>query len=135
MHDSISAGEFTRRLRALARGGVGPNLPRRAADAHILLKSVTLALAPRSPFTEKALGEALGAWLTAAGPRVDLDPVSLRRHLVDAGYLVRDSAGRSYRVELRPQHAIAFDAEVDGLEPLALLAGAGGRDPEGGPRG
>jgi hypothetical protein len=122
MQLSISASEFNRRLRALARGGVGPGLPRRVADAHILLKSVALTLAAASPYTEKELGEALRLWLAAAGPRVDIDPVSLRRCLVDAGYLVRDPAGRAYRVEQRPPRGSAFDVEVEELEPLALLA-------------
>jgi hypothetical protein len=53
---------------------------------------------------------------------VDIDVVSLRRFLVDAGFLVRDPAGRSYRVDARPRRAPAFDVSVDALEPLALLA-------------
>jgi hypothetical protein len=122
MQLSISVEEFNRRLRALARGGVGPGLPRRVADAHILLESVALTLPDAPIYTEKELGEALREWLAAAGPRVDIDPVSLRRYLVDAGYLVRDPAGRAYRVERRPPRGPAFDADVDALEPLALLA-------------
>ncbi len=122
MQLSISAEEFSRRLRALARGGVGPGLPRRSGDAHILLEAVALTLTVAPTYTEKELGEALREWLAAAGPRVDIDPVSLRRHLVDAGYLVRDPAGRSYRVQRRPPRGPAFAEDVDALEPLALLA-------------
>lgn len=118
----IAAPDFIRRVKALVRGGVGPGLPRREQDRHILLKAVTLGVAGELPCSERELGIALRRWLATAGPRVDVDPVSLRRALVDFGYLRRDSAGLTYeRGESRPAR---FAPEVDALVPLDLVAGA-----------
>jgi hypothetical protein len=116
----IAASDFIRRLKALARGGVGPGLPRREQDRHVLLKAVALELADKLPCSERDLGIALQGWLASAGPRVDVDPVSLRRALVDFGYLRRDTAGRRY--EPCASHAARFAPEVEALVPLDLMA-------------
>jgi hypothetical protein len=117
----IAAAEFIRRFRALTLGGVGPGLPRREQDRQILLKAVALGIAGELPCSERDLGLALRRWLAAVGPRVDVDPVSLRRALVDFGYLRRDAAGRTY--ELCDSHAARFAPEVEVLDPLDLMAG------------
>jgi hypothetical protein len=117
----IAVSEFNRRFRALVLGGVGPGLPRRDQDRHILLKAVVLGIAGELPCSERDLGQALRRWLAAAGPRVDLDPVSLRRALVDFGYLRRDPAGRTY--ERCDSGAAQFAPAVAALDPLEAMAG------------
>lgn len=116
----ITVSDFTRRFRALVSGGVGPGLPRRRQDQDILLKAVALGLARELPCSERALGLALERWLAAAGPRVDLDPVSLRRALVDYRYLRRDAAGGTY--EISDSYAEEFAPEVEALVPLEVVA-------------
>jgi hypothetical protein len=116
----ISAEDFVRRFESLIQGGVGPGIPRRGQDAHILLKAVMLGLPPNFPCSESDLGQALRGWLDSAGPRFDIDPVTLRRALVDYRYLRRDPAGRAYDVEaISP---VSFAPEVEALNPLELIS-------------
>ena len=117
----IQATDFVRRFEALVAGGMGPGLPRRMQDKHILLKAVSLGIRRELPCSERDLGLALTSWLRRVGPRVDIDRVSLRRALVDFGYLRRDSAGRAY--ELPDTDVVAFTPEVEALDPQHLLAG------------
>lgn len=119
---TITTERFVRRLGALVLSGVGPGLPRREMDAHVLLKAVALVLRPGSTYSEPALGRALASWLDSAGARISIDPVSLRRSLVDHGYLRRDAAGRVYEVQAGSR--VAFAPEVDTLDPLALMTDA-----------
>jgi hypothetical protein len=94
----IGEEEFARRLGELCTSGVGPGFPRRRRDAQILLHSMAMCFTPGMQYTERAAGDLLRAWLEAAGPRVEMDHVSMRRALVDHGHLTRDAAGRSYAV-------------------------------------
>ena len=66
----------------------------------------------------------LKGWLALAGPRVELDHVSLRRSLVDEGYLVRDAAGVAYEIRRGGRTGTPFAAEVDELDVAAILRAA-----------
>lgn len=125
----IDAAEFKRRLAALCASGVGPGLPRKRRDTHILLRSMAMGFDPAGRYSERAVGEVLRRWLAAAGPRVDLDHVSLRRALVDEGYLARDAAGASYEVRWTGRGGVTFAAAVDELRPLDLLVAARDQPP------
>ena len=87
--------EAARRLRALSSGGIGPGLPRRRRDQWILLFSAAREL-PAGTLDERSLNEMLKAWLAGLGPRVEVDHVSLRRALVDDGFVERTPDGASY---------------------------------------
>ena len=91
----VPSGEAARRLRALSSGGIGPGLPRRRRDQWILLFSAARELPP-TPLDERSLNEKLKEWLSAQGPRMDLDHVTLRRALVDEGFVDRTADGASY---------------------------------------
>ena len=54
----------------------------------------------RAAYTEAELNDAIAGWLQSFGAATSLDHVTMRRYLVDAGYLLRDSAGLSYSVDL-----------------------------------
>ena len=118
----ITTSDFVHRLEALVLGGVGPGLPRREQDRHILLKAVTLGFRDELPCSERDLGFALQRWLDLVGRRVEIDPVSLRRALIDYGYLRRDPAGRTY--EWGHLRSGTFTPEVEMLVPLDLIASA-----------
>lgn len=118
----IGADEFRSRLAALCSGGVGPGLPRRRRDAQIFLRGVAACLDPGVLYDERSVGDALRRWIALAGPRVDLDHVTLRRYLVDEGYLVRDPGGSSYEVRRSGRGRVTFDPAVNGLEPARLVA-------------
>lgn len=117
----ISTREFERRMIALCLGGVGPALPRRWRDRHIFLRSVALLLGDGRVYTEPEINRLLTSWLDAVGPDVRLDHVSLRRHLVDEGYVVRDPAGRTYEVRSSQEQRLLFEPGVDNADPLAAV--------------
>ena len=118
METEITTGEFQRRIAALCLGGVGPSLPRRRRDRHILLKSVALLLGHGGSYTEARINAVLKAWLEAMGPSVRLDHVSLRRHLIDEGYVVRDRAGRTYEVCPSQASSGLFEPALEHVDPL-----------------
>jgi hypothetical protein len=105
--------EAARRLRALSSGGIGPGLPRRRRDQWILLYSACCTL-PAGPLDEKSLNEMLKAWLAGLGPRVDVDHVTLRRALVDDGFVERTPDGASYARSRAHERHVIFE---EGLQP------------------
>jgi 4a-hydroxytetrahydrobiopterin dehydratase len=94
--ERIPAALAASRLRALASGGVGPGFPRRRRDLWIFLHAAAQGLG-EAPLSEAALNDRLMFWLASLGPRVILDHVTVRRALVDEGFVERDASGVSYR--------------------------------------
>ena len=119
----ITVDEFTSRLAAICLSQGGSGLPRRHQDRHILFRSVTLTLDPGRSYSESDLNLALTEWLDSIGQAIAIDHVSLRRYLVDEGYLVRDLAGVSYRVGAEVI-AENFEPETNAIDPAAVLAEA-----------
>jgi len=121
---AITSSEFERRIAALCLGGVGPGLPRKRRDRRILLKGVALLLGHGRAYTESSLNAVLESWLAAAGPAVRFDHVSLRRYLIDEGYVARDVAGSEYRVCLSSEWSDLFEREVDDVDVLETVRAA-----------
>lgn len=96
---NITLNEFTSRFAALVLGGGGA-LPQKPLDRHILYLSATLGIEPGRTYAENELNAVLIQWVASFGDNFGLDHVSLRRYLVDEGYLRRDSAGRFYELAL-----------------------------------
>ena len=120
----ITEEEFQERLQALCLSGGGRGLPRRHRDRHILFRSVAQMLDSGYRYTEQAINEALDSWLADVGHNIELDRVSLRRDLVDAGYLVRDLAGHEYRVLPDGRGVVQFDKSINSVDPSAVLRAA-----------
>ena len=116
----ITADEFKRRLEALCLSPGGRGLPRKRRDCDILFKSIILALEPSRDYSEKEVNQAVEEWLADIGQAIEIDYVTLRRHLVDAGYLIRDLAGTSYRVGLEVI-ADLFEPAADTIDPRAVV--------------
>ena len=95
MTERIPRSDAARRLRALVSGGGGPGFPKKRRDSWILLFAAASALDLRE-LDERSLNEKLKEWLLAQGPRVDLDHVTLRRALVDEGFVERTADGARY---------------------------------------
>ncbi len=122
MNDSpVTPDEYRRRLAAVCLSGGGPGLPRKPRDRHILFRAVAAALDAARLHTEREIDEALQAWLEGPGELLELDRVSLRREMVDAGYLERDPAGREYRVVRTGSGVVTFEPGVEGVDPAAAL--------------
>ena len=77
-------------------------------------------LEARRDYTQSELKACLAKWLSQVGRTVEIDHVSLRRYLVDAGYLTRDTAGRSYRVDPEQTRGL-FEAGIEAIDPVALV--------------
>ena len=122
--DLISAEEFERRLAVLCLRGGGAGLPRKRRDRHILWKSMILILGRDQEHPQRAINEALRRWLGDVGVTIEIDHVSLRRHLVDEGYLIRDTAGHAYRVGAPTAGDIRFAASVDRVDPIQVIRDA-----------
>ena len=116
----INADEFASRLETLCLQRGGRGLPKKDRDRQILFKSVTITLDPNQAYTENQLNTALGKWLSNIGRMIDIDHVTLRRYLVDEGYLNRDAAGTAYSVRAEATVDL-FDSAIDELDPLTLL--------------
>lgn len=114
----ISCAEFSRRFLALILNQTG--LPKKRADLHLLLYSATLPLQAAKPYTEKEINEQLQVWCLNFGNQMGLDYVSLRRALVDEGFLHRDPSGNQYILDLSglPDQ---FDPQIRSLDLQSML--------------
>lgn len=117
----ISATESLRRFLALVLNQTG--LPKKRADLHLLLYSATLNLQPAKGYSEKEINEQLQMWCLNFGNHMGLDHVSLRRALVDEGFLHRDPSGNQYTLDLRSTLS-QFDPEIRALDLVKYLKDA-----------
>ena len=117
----ITVREFEERLAAICTGGGGTGFPKRERDVAVMLASATLWLKPGSVYSEPEINDGLAHWLEAVCPSRGLDPVSLRRELIDRNYLNRDDAGASYAPGPGPPEW-RFEDGVAGVDPASVIA-------------
>lgn len=120
MTSKIRTAEFKNRLAVLCLRGGGQGFPRKHRDQHILFKSITLMLETKRDYSETEVNECLAKWLSQVGRSVEIDHVSLRRYLVDAGYLTRDTAGKGYRVDVEQTIGL-FEADIEEVDPVVVV--------------
>ena len=115
---------FARRLAELCLKSGLAGFPRDEADRHILLKSAMLVIGQTGAMTEGEVNEKLGLWVLQVGQMLSLDRVTVRRTLVDTGYLIRTKDGSSYHVANPGPRPDLFAPEVDQLDiPAVIQAG------------
>jgi hypothetical protein len=114
----IETSQFKNRFVSLIMGGQG--FPKKYVDRHILFISAALGLEPQRQYTESELNDELRKWTARFGSPVNLDHVTLRRFLVDEGYLSRDSAGKSYELATTGW-PYTFDPSIKTLDLEALI--------------
>jgi hypothetical protein len=120
----MSAEQFSKRLVNLClRSGLA-GMPKDDADQQILLKSAVLLLPVSGTLSEQAVNQKLQLWLTQVCVIKNFDRVTLRRCLVDAGYLTRSSDGTSYQVVQSGPYPERFDPSVDQIDILGILQAA-----------
>lgn len=116
----IDRETFVRRFTTLILQGKG--FPQKQQDVHVLLKSATLRLQADQNYTEKEVNAELQVWVMQFGIDLNnLNYVTLRRYLVDHGYLSRDTSGSEYRL-LMTDLPFSFSSEIDELDLLEELA-------------
>jgi hypothetical protein len=99
------------------------DLPKKAVPFNVLLISAVIRLDPERSYDEAEVNAELQRWILEFGQDLPLGHVELRRFLVDAGYLMRDKAGLSYRVQAG-SGIFTFDASLRELDLVALVADA-----------
>ena len=109
----IIADECDRRLRAVLGPGSSGGLPRRRRDQWILLHAIAQAFRPDERLTEKEATTRIQDFLLGPGAHLELDAVTLRRALVDEGFVDRDPAGRDYRASSRHERFVRFEGALD----------------------
>ena len=119
-HESISAEEFRERFLAICGRGGGQGLPRKQRDQHILFRAAVQGLG-RASYSELELNNALENWLSVVDIGGRIDHVSLRRCLVDAGYLRRDAGGSRYEVCPAGREEVLFAASVRDVDALEVI--------------
>jgi hypothetical protein len=107
-------------LTRMLRAGPLRNIPQRSADLEILVALGACRFSPGRVYSETEVRERLEPWLSLFVSPEGLDHVTLRRTLVESGFLVRDSAGTTYTVDHRPVEAILPESERN-LDPGDLL--------------
>lgn len=117
MSDTISSQEFVERFISLcARGGAGRELPRKRRDRWILYRSIQTRLFDERPLPEREVTARIQDWLLEPGRDFATDAVTLRRELVDEGFLERDAYGREYKVSRAHERNIRFEDPPADLE-------------------
>jgi hypothetical protein len=115
----ITEQQFKSRFVKLVMGG-GSLLKKKVEDQHILFVSSVQTLEPSRRYSESELNEALIPWSVTFGEDFGLDHVTLRRHLVDEGYLLRDAAGRDYMLNMENPPA-TYDPGIAELDHESML--------------
>jgi hypothetical protein len=125
MSDEVITIElFRERVISLCVKRKGALLPRAPRDAQVLGKVVALCLPQGESMSESAINEALKAWLADVGSTFDVDHVTLRRFLVDTGFLTRSANGSSYSVTEASKQPGRFAAEVEKMDVAAFVHAA-----------
>jgi hypothetical protein len=117
----ITLEEFVERLCRLGADRGPRRFPRKQRDRQILMKSILMLLDSSRSYTEPEINELICTWNQDVAPSIQADHVTVRRLLVDYGYLERTSDGRAYRVGF-PARPVAFELAVEDLDLRATIA-------------
>jgi hypothetical protein len=117
----ISKEQFIKRLIDLClRSGLS-GYPTDVTAQHILLKSAVLSMDVSGAITEKEVNEKLKYWIDNISRIKNIDHGTLRRRLVDAGYLTRTNDGSSYQVAPSRVHPPFFEESIEQVNVAEVL--------------
>ena len=115
----MPANDARRALKRLLANGRLTSLPKRPADQALLVTLAAAQLDAHRSCVESEVNERLRAWLETVSEPFGIDHVTLRRMLVDSGFLKRTHSGSAYKVNA--DKAAQLEA-VRGLDPAEVLA-------------
>ena len=118
---TISSDEFKKRLAQLCLTARTAELPRRQRDRHILLKALLLSFDAGRFYTEPEVNRLIENWLNQVGQSLEIDHVTLRRTLIDEGYLTRAPEGFAYHIGSPPDARFFFSEEVTTVDAEAVV--------------
>jgi len=120
----ITQEYFIRRLADLCIKSGLAGFPKDETSLHILLKSAVITFGQSDQFTEKEVNAKLEAWVNDISQMKGIDHVSLRRMLVDTGYLTRTGDGSSYQISHPGPQPDLFDETINQLDIRKEIEGA-----------
>ena len=112
----ITSDDFKKRIVQLCLTARSVELPRRLRDRHILLKALSLRFDVDRFYNEIEVNRVIENWLSEVGQSLEIDHVTLRRTLIDEGYLRRDLNGLSYHLACFKDMQFTFDADIDTID-------------------
>lgn len=112
----ISKEYFIKRLTDLCLKSGLAGFPKDETSLHIILKSAMLMIDQTDPLTEKEINAKLEMWVMAVGENNSIDRVSLRRELIDMGYLIRSADGSIYQIAQPGPCPDLFDEAINQLD-------------------
>jgi len=113
--NAITQDQFIATIVNLCVRGAAKDMPRKMQDRHVLLKSVALTMEKGYKYSAQEVNLHLKAWLSDIGKSLTIDHVSLRRFLIDEGYLAKNPEGTSYWVSSPVFTLVFFAPEVEKL--------------------
>ena len=116
----VTTESFAKRLSDLCLRSGMSGLPRDEASRHVLFTSMVTGLPVDASLGEQEVNAHLARWIATSGIK-ELDHITLRRCLVDAGYLDRRADGSGYRVAAAPPGRPPLEAGVATLDLGAVL--------------
>ena len=119
-HNVLTRAFFTKRLADLCLRSGMSGLPRDDVSRHVLFTSMVAMLPVDAPLHQRVVDARLTDWIETSGIKA-LDHVTLRRYLVDAGYLRRRVDGTGYRVVADPPGRPRCEPGVLDLDLAAVL--------------
>ena len=105
-------------LKRLLANGPLIGLPTRPADQALLMGLAAARFNAQKIYRESEVNELLKIWLQTFCAPFGIDHVTMRRLMVDSGFLTRDTSGSAYRVN--PKRSGDLDAD-EAIEPAEVL--------------
>jgi hypothetical protein len=90
--------EVLRLLAKLLANGPIEQFPKKQADRDVILALAAAGLTAGKSYEEREINDYLSAWLQGFASPFGMDHVTVRRTLVDCGFLRRDPTGSAYTV-------------------------------------
>ena len=114
--EQISGDYFRKKIIDLCVRSLTVGMPRKLKDRHVLLKCIALSFEKNRQYSEKEVNDSLRSWLNNIGEKVQIDHVSLRRELIDDGYLTRTADGSTYQLASEPKGVVIFEDAFNDLD-------------------
>ncbi len=109
----ISSSDFAKRFTRFVLNA--REMPKKQADQNAIFHAATLGLEGGKAYSEADLNHHLQRWADRFGGSCKLDYVSLRRYLVDRGFIDRDASGGAYSLAASGPR-LAFDPQIEALD-------------------
>jgi len=120
----VTKDYFIKRIGDLCLKSGLAGFPKDMTDQHILLKSAIIMIGQSGSFTEQEINEKLETWVRHISQNKGIDRVTLRRRLVDTGYLVRSKDGASYQIAPPETQPRSFEPAIEQLDILRIIEAA-----------